>query len=36
MVARGQQPVSTRRIAVLMGFPESDAQAQAYIAAFRD
>ena len=36
MVARGQQPVSTRRIAVLMGFPESDAQAQAYITAFRD
>jgi len=36
VVARAQQPVSTRRIAVLMGFPESDAQAQAYIAAFRD
>jgi putative tryptophan/tyrosine transport system substrate-binding protein len=25
-----------RRIGVLMGFPESDSQAQAYIAAFRD
>jgi ABC-type uncharacterized transport system substrate-binding protein len=31
-----QQPGRMRRIAVLMGFPESDSQAQSYIAAFRD
>jgi ABC-type uncharacterized transport system substrate-binding protein len=31
-----QQPERMRRIGVLMGFPESDSQAQAYIAAFRD
>ena len=36
MVARAQQPERIRRIGVLMGFPESDSQAQTYIAAFRD
>src|SRR5438552_14271572 len=34
--ARAQQPERVRRIGVLMGFPESDSEAQAYIAAFRD
>ena len=34
--ARAQQPDRMRRIGVLMGFPESDSQAQSYIAAFRD
>src|SRR6516164_4587226 len=33
---RAQQPEQMRRIGVLMGFPESDSQAQRYIAAFRD
>jgi putative tryptophan/tyrosine transport system substrate-binding protein len=36
LVARGQQSLGMRRVGVLMGFPESDAQAQTYIAAFRD
>jgi putative tryptophan/tyrosine transport system substrate-binding protein len=36
MVARAQQLVGTRRIGVLMGFPEGDEQAQTYIAAFRE
>jgi putative ABC transport system substrate-binding protein len=36
LVARAQQSDRMRRIGVLMGFPESDSQAQAYIAAFRD
>jgi putative tryptophan/tyrosine transport system substrate-binding protein len=36
VVASAQQSVGSRRIAVLMGFSESDAQAQTYIAAFRD
>jgi putative ABC transport system substrate-binding protein len=36
LVARAQQPDRVRRIGVLMGFPESDSEAQAYIAAFRD
>jgi putative tryptophan/tyrosine transport system substrate-binding protein len=31
-----QQPDQVRRIGVLMGFPESDSEARAYIAAFRD
>src|SRR4029453_1595421 len=31
-----QQPDRMRRIGVLMGFPESDSQAQSYIAAFQD
>jgi putative ABC transport system substrate-binding protein len=36
IVARAQQSDRMRRIGVLMGFPESDSQAQAYFAAFRD
>jgi putative tryptophan/tyrosine transport system substrate-binding protein len=35
-VAGAQQLDVVRRIGVLMGFPESDSQAQSYIAAFRD
>jgi putative ABC transport system substrate-binding protein len=34
--ARAQQPDRVRRIGALMGFPESDSQAQSFIAAFRD
>jgi putative tryptophan/tyrosine transport system substrate-binding protein len=33
---RAQQPDRMRRIGVLMGYPESDSEAQVYIAAFRD
>jgi len=36
LAARAQQPEQMRLIGVLMGFPESDSQAQRYIAAFRD
>ena len=36
LVARAQQSDRMRRIGVLMGFPESDPEAQAYIAAFRE
>jgi len=36
LAARAQQPDRVQRIGVLMGFPESDSQAQRYIAAFRD
>jgi putative tryptophan/tyrosine transport system substrate-binding protein len=36
VAAHAQQPDRMRRIAVLMGFPGSDPQAQSYIAAFRD
>jgi putative ABC transport system substrate-binding protein len=36
LAARAQQPDRMRRIGVLMGFPESDSQAQGYVAAFRD
>src|SRR5215468_2084152 len=37
VAARAQQSADQmRRIGVLMGFPESDSQAQGYIAAFRD
>jgi putative ABC transport system substrate-binding protein len=36
LAARAQQPDRLRRIGVLMGYPESDLQAQRYIAAFRD
>jgi putative ABC transport system substrate-binding protein len=36
LVARAQQPDGTRRIGVLMGYPESDSEAQANIAAFRE
>jgi putative tryptophan/tyrosine transport system substrate-binding protein len=34
--ARAQQPDRVRRIGVLMGFPESDSEAQGYFAAFRE
>jgi len=34
--ARAQQPDRMRRVGVLMGYPESDSEAQAYVAAFRD
>src|SRR5215472_13406869 len=36
LAARAQQAERMRRIGALMGFAESDSQAQAYIAAFRD
>ena len=36
VVARGQQPERMRRVGVLMGFPETDTQAQTYMAAFRE
>jgi ABC-type uncharacterized transport system substrate-binding protein len=36
LAARAQQPERMRRIGVLMGLPESDSQAQGYIATFRD
>jgi len=36
LAAHAQQPEPMRRIGVLMGFPESDSQAQSFIAAFRD
>jgi len=36
LAARAQQGERMRRIGALMGFAESDSQAQAYIAAFRD
>jgi putative tryptophan/tyrosine transport system substrate-binding protein len=36
IAARAQQPSRTPLVGVLMGFPESDSQAQAYIAAFRE
>jgi putative ABC transport system substrate-binding protein len=34
--ARAQQPGGMRRIGVLMGYPESDPEAQTLVAAFRD
>jgi ABC-type uncharacterized transport system substrate-binding protein len=34
--ARAQQPERMRRVGVLMGYPESDSEAQTKIAAFRD
>jgi putative tryptophan/tyrosine transport system substrate-binding protein len=34
--ARAQQGERVRRIGVLMGYPESDSEAQAFVAAFRD
>src|SRR5438094_4835788 len=34
--AWAQQPDRMRRIGMLMGYPESDVEAQTYIAAFRD
>ena len=36
LAAHAQQPEPMRKIGVLMGFPESDLQAQSFIAAFRD
>jgi putative ABC transport system substrate-binding protein len=36
LALHAQQPEPTRRIGVLMGFPESDSQAQIFFAAFRD
>jgi putative ABC transport system substrate-binding protein len=36
LTARAQQPDRMRRIGVLMGFSESDSQAQSFIAAFRN
>jgi putative tryptophan/tyrosine transport system substrate-binding protein len=36
LAAHAQQPDRMWRIGVLMGFPESDSQAQSYIAAFQD
>jgi putative tryptophan/tyrosine transport system substrate-binding protein len=36
LAARAQQPERMRRIGVLMGYAESDPEAQAQIAAFRD
>jgi putative ABC transport system substrate-binding protein len=34
--ARGQQPDRVRRIGVLMGYPDSDTESRAFIAAFRE
>src|SRR5215475_1838736 len=36
LVARGQQGDRIRRIAVLMAYAESDSEAQAWVAAFRE
>src|SRR6266436_2889264 len=36
LAARAQQSDQMRRIGVLMGFAESDSEAQAYFAAFRE
>ena len=36
LAARAQRPERMRRIGVLMGYPESDSEAQANIAAFRE
>jgi hypothetical protein len=36
LVARAQQPERMRRIGVLMGWPESDTEAQTNVAAFRE
>jgi putative ABC transport system substrate-binding protein len=36
LTARAQQSDRLRRIGVLMGYPEDDSEARAYIAAFRD
>ena len=36
VAARAQQPDRMRRIGVLMGYPESDSEAQAWVAAFRE
>jgi putative ABC transport system substrate-binding protein len=34
LAARGQQPDQMRRIGVLMGYAESDLEAQAWVTAF--
>jgi putative ABC transport system substrate-binding protein len=36
LAAQAQRPGPMRKIAVLMGFPEQDAQAQSYVKAMRD
>src|SRR6516164_7494220 len=36
LAARAQQPDRMRRIGVLMGYPENDAEGQAYVAAFEE
>ena len=36
LIALAQQPERMRRIGVLMGFPESDLEAQRFLAEFRD
>ena len=36
LAARAQQPDRVRRIGVLMGYPDTDAEAQSYFAAFRE
>jgi hypothetical protein len=36
LVARAQQPDRVQRVGVLMHFAESDSEAQAYLAAFRE
>jgi len=36
VMAEAQQSDGTRRVGVLMGFSETDAQAQTYMAAFRE
>ena len=36
LAARAQQPGRMRRIGVLMGYPENDAEGQAYVAAFEE
>ena len=36
LAARAQQPDQVRRIGVLMGYPESDSDARAWYAAFRE
>src|SRR5262245_64530354 len=36
VAARAQQPERMKRIGVLMGVPESDAEYQAFLAAFRE
>jgi hypothetical protein len=36
LVASAQQADRTRRIGVLMGYPETESEGQAFVAAFRD
>src|SRR5205085_4829909 len=35
LAARGQQPGQVRRIGILMPYPNSDAESQSYVRAFR-